>query len=486
MTIEGTLTVSECKFIGGISDEINTRMIAMNGRVNSEEGKMNSSACVWDSSMVSVNGVNASLTSTSSSFINSSYGALSVYDGGEFSGELITFMNNNPGVEYFPSMRYNIICLSTKRISSLVNITSVGEGSDGETVNTSLWINAVDNCTLDGIASSYSSAFYIPTLSGMVITHETSGGVITISGLQFVPCQLSCTITADDQSFDVELNAMNESVAIGVLSESDVLVLEAASDIGAVLNGENGEELTESLPVDLNKNGTSTHSVKSDDGSKEAGHNSLVVILFVVTLLLVVLLLIVIVVCTYLYLKLRRESAQPADKDKVSINAEMVDEKDVEGKGEEGEEMSVDTITVMSPPPPTEMDEHQNRVSEETVIVTKTVRVIKGGEEEDGEGKNEYMNLKEIEELMENGNGEIERKEGEGEEEEQQSVEDPSKRKRKKKKKNTNITSEHTEGEEEDETLREENEEVSTTKRKKKKKKKKKKKTFSEQDDLTE
>ena len=62
---------------------------------------------------------------------------------GEFKGEIVTFTKNNPGLQHFPSMRYNIICLSTVRLPSLVNITSVSEGSDGEKKNTSLWINAM-------------------------------------------------------------------------------------------------------------------------------------------------------------------------------------------------------------------------------------------------------------------------------------------------------------------------------------------------------
>ena len=110
MVIEGTLTLNDCSFVGDLSDGTNTLMrngIVRSTDINpsSDEQYANSSLCVWQSSMVTVNGSGGTIISASSSFINSSYGALSVYDGGEFSGEQNVLMNNNPGLELFPSMR---------------------------------------------------------------------------------------------------------------------------------------------------------------------------------------------------------------------------------------------------------------------------------------------------------------------------------------------------------------------------------------------
>ena len=338
----------------------------MNGREgnddeseSSEEGNINSSVCVWESSMVSVNGSKASLLSASSSFINSSYGALSVYDGGEFKGETITFINNNPGLEHFPSMRYNIICLSTVRVSSLVNITSVGEGSDGEKKNTSMWINSVDNCTIAGIPSTYASAFCIPTLSGMNITRETSsssenGAVITVSGLQFVPCELSCMVITDDHSFDVELTAVNESVAIGILNQSVMIFMEAASEIGIKLTGENSQDLTEQYSYsDVIWNGTATHTSTDVDDSEKAGSSSVSVVLLVIPLVFIVLLIIVIILLLYLYFSLKRKCTSVIKK--ASMDVEMMNDQKVIEEGKHApEEISIDNSYLLPPPAPTD------------------------------------------------------------------------------------------------------------------------------------
>ena len=250
MIIEGALTVSECSFLGDISDEIPSRM--MNGReqkhdsdISSPEGSVDSSVCIWQSSMVSVNGSDASLISSSSLFTNSSYGAVSVYDGAEFNGIKITFVNNNPGFEKFPSMRYNVICLSSLRFYSLVNITSVEIGGDGEISNTSLWINAVENCTLEGIASTYSSAFYIPNLTSLDISRvkesgKDSGGVLTLNGVNFIPCNLTCTVSVGNYSFVINLTPQNDTCAIAELSQSELQYMEAANTIGLQLAGKDG------------------------------------------------------------------------------------------------------------------------------------------------------------------------------------------------------------------------------------------------------
>ena len=506
MLIEGTLTVSECVFIGDITDEIDARMM-VNGReesrneeVNSEEGNTTTSLCVWESSMVTVNGSNASLISTSSSFINSSYGALSVYDGGEFNGEMVTFMNNNPGLEHFPSMRYNIICFSTVRLLSLVNITSVGAGGDGENVNTSLWINAVENCTIAGIASTYSSAFYIPTLSGIGITREVSGGVITISGAEFVPCELSCTVNADGQFFGVELIALNESVAIGMLSESELEVLEDASSISVQLTSEKGEELTETYSGDIERNGTRARSTLNTDDRNAEGRDSSKVLFIPLSIAFLALLVIVIIAFAYVYVKLKRENVALVEK--LGLNAEMEDQKEVEEKPDD-EQSGIDCSSFLPPPPspspPTISGDEHDTVTE-TVIVTKSVRVSKAGE---GRFPSEIVtpptpsvHQREIAMLVDNGNDVIERKERERDEKTEHEEGDKKRRKKKKKKKNKQVLNESDTPEEQEEFTdrsydemptrteesdkEEENEEEEENPKWKKKKKKKKKKKNSQ------
>ena len=528
MVIEGTLTLNDCSFVGDLSDGTNTLMwngIVRSTDINpsSDEQYANSSLCVWQSSMVTVNGSGGTIISASSSFINSSYGALSVYDGGEFSGEQNVLMNNNPGLELFPSMRYNIICLSSVRVSSLVNITSVGEGSDGEMNNTSLWINAVKNCQLGGIASAYTSSFYIPTLSGMDITRETSGGVITVSGSSFIPCDLSCTVTADERSFGVELTALNESVAIGVLNESVVVFLEAATDVDVMLTGENGQELTEAYPVNVTTKETMAQAGK-ETGVK-TGTSSVFVILFVLALIIVALLALVIVVLVYLYLKGKRQNVSLADN--ADSDVEMQDQKDMEEK-HNPEEITLEDISVVTQPQtpidslPSLLQSESSTLADnpptrlqETFILAKVVPVIR----QQADGKEGYVLLSPadlsipqtaIQQFVVNTNADTDRDRKEIDEEEQPTVEDHQRRKRKKKNKNKkkndqrlNETAEEEDDEEEEENKQlgnqnsatfaglevtpltdnqteqsdkeEESESASKSKRKKKKRKRKKK-----------
>ena len=396
--------------------------------------------------MVSVKGSNASLHSTASSFINSSCGALSVYDGGEFRGEAVAFMNNNPGLEQFPSMRYNIICMSSLRLDSLVNITSVGGGSDGEDKNTSMWINAVENCTLDGILSTYTSAFYIPSVSGIELAttdnnytaSSDGGGVVTVSGASFVPCELSCTVTADTHMIGIDLTAINETVAIGRVNESSFVILEAARDISVKMNGEKGEGLTESFVVELKKSGTSSKSVKKEDEESTNNFTSLTVTLLVVSLLFIVVLMVVIITLAYLYFTLKKQYGSLAEKMK-QLDVEMNEEK--EGKEETKDGISIDEVT-------SEFNSSLPVTTGNEYVMSQIVPQ----EEGEGKGENVYpiptsipVSQSEVQELFDIGNG--------GGEEEEHTVEDQGKKtkKKKSKKKKTKTLNETGENDEEGE-----------------------------------
>ena len=387
--------------------------------------------------MVSVNGSKASLISALCSFINSSAGALSVYDGGEFKGETVVFMNNNPGIPSFPSMRYNVICLSYVRLSSLVNILSVGAGSDGETANTSMWINSVENCQLTGLASTYTSAFYIPTLTGMDITREISGGVITIRGAHFVPCELSCTLTADDRSFGVELTAINESVAVGVVNESVVVFLEVASNVGLTLTGQNGQELTEANSSDLERT-SQTSQLNKNDKSKKTDSKKIIVILLVLAFVLVALLVFLNIMLILRYFRLKKENRSLQEK---ALDVEMDDQKErEEEENADKEDVSDELLSQQS------ADQLNSEVVDPLMV-------------QDTDGKPETEGLapeaafvpqSEIQELVGYGSADLERG-GEGEEESLQ-----KKKKKKKKKKKAQMNQEAVEENEKKQTVGEE------------------------------
>ena len=57
-------------------------------------------------------------------------------------------------------------------------------------------------------SSTYSSAFYIPNLTSLDISRvkergkdRGGGGVLTLNGVNIIPCTLTCTVTVGDHSF---------------------------------------------------------------------------------------------------------------------------------------------------------------------------------------------------------------------------------------------------------------------------------------------
>ena len=92
-------------------------------------------------------------------------------------------------------------CESIESISSHVNITSVCAGSDGAKGNTSMELNAVENCI-----STYSSAFCIHNLTSLDVTQlkEGTGGLLTVNGECFIPGDLSYTVTIDNSTITLE------------------------------------------------------------------------------------------------------------------------------------------------------------------------------------------------------------------------------------------------------------------------------------------
>ena len=320
--------------------------------MTNDEEKSTKSICVWASSMVSVNGSKASLVTDSSSFLNSTYGALSVYDGGEFTGENVTFMNNNPGLENFPSMRYNVICLSTVTVSSLVSITSIAAGGDGEKSNTSMWINAVDNCQLGGVASTYTSAFYITTLTAMDVSRikQSSAGILTVNGSCFIPCNLSCTLNADDFLLSLSLDAVNESVAEAKLNQSAMVVLDQARTVSIKMNTDKNETIEESEVEATNL--TLWNTPAGDDGDGDGNKTSLIIVV-VIAVIVIIILAVIIAGLTILHIKLKAQIKDLTHK--LDSANEMNDCKDEE----KTEELQSDATTVTDdlsylPPPPTD------------------------------------------------------------------------------------------------------------------------------------
>ncbi|KAH7817692.1 uncharacterized protein MONOS_15876 [Monocercomonoides exilis] len=114
--------------------------------------------CRWEGSLVDV--VKSSVMMKGATITNSPEGGITV-SGGSVSIEKGEFLNNNPSIEGYPSLRRNIICSD----SGTLNVMSL-KGGDGWKDNTSLWM-LNDGCSFEGIASERDSSFFIPVLESV-------------------------------------------------------------------------------------------------------------------------------------------------------------------------------------------------------------------------------------------------------------------------------------------------------------------------------
>ncbi|KAH7815693.1 uncharacterized protein MONOS_121 [Monocercomonoides exilis] len=138
--------------------------------------------CSWNGSLADVQ--NSTSTMKDTTIANSSIGGMSVF-GGSMMIEDGKFINNNPKIENYQSIRRNIVCAG----SGLLKVASV-KGEDGVKEGSSLWI-LNEGCTLKGIAEERESAFFIPQLER--VESEENGGETTLKflGSLLVPCNLS-------------------------------------------------------------------------------------------------------------------------------------------------------------------------------------------------------------------------------------------------------------------------------------------------------
>ncbi|KAH7828939.1 uncharacterized protein MONOS_14115 [Monocercomonoides exilis] len=119
--------------------------------------------CRWSGSLVDV--VKSSLIMKVSTLSNSPDGGVTMSGGNVIivKGE---FINNNPSIEGYSSVRRNIICTD----SGTLNVMSL-KGGDGLKDNTSLWM-LNEGCSFEGIVSERDSSFFIPVLESIEAKEE--------------------------------------------------------------------------------------------------------------------------------------------------------------------------------------------------------------------------------------------------------------------------------------------------------------------------
>ncbi|KAH7824850.1 uncharacterized protein MONOS_6723 [Monocercomonoides exilis] len=167
--------------------------------------------CRWDGSLVDV--VKSFVLMKDATISNSPDGGITM-NGGNMIIEKGEFLNNNPSIEEYPSLRRNIICSD----SGTLNVISL-KGGDGLERNTSLWM-LNDGCSFEGIASERVSSFFIPVLKSVEAKEETDRMMLIFEGMLLVPCNLSFSVVKrKGEEKEIEKHDFDTN---GFLSEREV------------------------------------------------------------------------------------------------------------------------------------------------------------------------------------------------------------------------------------------------------------------------
>ncbi|KAH7826248.1 uncharacterized protein MONOS_17404 [Monocercomonoides exilis] len=162
-----------CQFEGSMAD--NTE------EINGVSNKI----CQWNGSVVDFSKSSVMIKDTT--ICNSSKGGMTV-SGGNAIIEKGEFLNSNPSIANYPSLRRNIICSD----SGTLNVMSL-KGGDGWERNTSLWMLNY-GCSFEGIISERASSFFIPVLESVEANEKGAEMEIVFKGKLLLPCNLSFMI----------------------------------------------------------------------------------------------------------------------------------------------------------------------------------------------------------------------------------------------------------------------------------------------------
>ncbi|KAH7832650.1 uncharacterized protein MONOS_9795 [Monocercomonoides exilis] len=297
------VSMQMCEFEGILSKE------SENERNNNFE-----EICKWNGSLV--HSANSSLVMKYVTIMNASSGGLSV-SAGDVTIEKGEFLNNNPFIEKYPSLRRNIVCSN----SGALNVMSL-KGGDGLKDNSSLWM-LNDGCSFDGIISDRDSSFFIPILESVEAKEETDRMKLTFKGLLLVPCNLSFAVAKrKGEEKDIEKHDFDSD---GFLSEREV-----EGSVGKDLISSCGNEIEVSVSILFGafKSPSSTHSFilkntsitppKDDEiMSKEEKKIEWSLFAFIGCIVIIIILLFGIVVMAVVQQRKLREIEKKVEKEKL-------------------------------------------------------------------------------------------------------------------------------------------------------------------------
>ncbi|KAH7826349.1 uncharacterized protein MONOS_9472c2 [Monocercomonoides exilis] len=244
--------------------------------------------CKWNGSVVEVKESSGVMRDTS--FVNCSDGGLSVCGGNE-NIEKVEFVDNNPSIEGYPSLRRNVICSD----SGTLNVMNL-KGGDGWKDNSSLWM-LNEGCSFEGIISERDSSFFIPVLESVEANEEANRMKLTFKAMLLVPCNLSFSIVKrkgeeiENEHYDFDSNGfLSEREAEGSVEKDLINSCGDETEVSVCIlfgNAESSSSTQSFVLKNVSETKGNGNERIAEGGKKERTLWPIIVIILVVILLIV-------------------------------------------------------------------------------------------------------------------------------------------------------------------------------------------------------
>ncbi|KAH7821721.1 uncharacterized protein MONOS_2672 [Monocercomonoides exilis] len=244
--------------------------------------------CRWDGSLVDV--VKSSVLMKVTTISNSQDGGMTMSEG-SIMIEKGEFINNNPSIEGYPSLRRNIICSD----SGTLNVMSL-KGGDGWERNTSLWM-LNEGCSFEGIVSERDSSFFVQVLESVEAKESTDRMKLTFKGMLLVPCNLSFSVVIrkgeekEIEKHDFDSNGfLSEREAEGSVVKDLINSCENEIEVSVCILFRNTESPSSTIPFILkNRSETQTNGdERIVEGGKEGKSIWPIIVVVLIAILVVV------------------------------------------------------------------------------------------------------------------------------------------------------------------------------------------------------
>ncbi|KAH7825441.1 uncharacterized protein MONOS_17451 [Monocercomonoides exilis] len=291
--------------------------------------------CRWLESLVDV--VKSSVVMKDTTISTSPDGGITM-SGGNVNIEKGEFLNNNPSIEGYSSLRRNIICSD----SGTLNVLSL-KGGDGLKDHSSLWM-LNDGCSFEGIVSERDSSFFIPVLECVEAKEETGRMKLTFKGMLLVPCNLSFSVVKrKGEEKEIEKHDFDSN---GFLSEREIegsvakdLLCNCGDEIEVsvhILFG-NAESPSSTNPFVL-KNASETKGNGNErivEGGKDQKSFWLIIVIIMAIILMIVLIVSVVLAVRWRKQKRRTEELEIIVEDTVKKDPKLIEMTTMEMSPEE-------------------------------------------------------------------------------------------------------------------------------------------------------